>query len=119
MLIKAINWDYLKGCPNLTAHGISKYLNLSPAMVKGHMKCTQQGIHSTCAACTRDSIPNTLIPQVPNIIPDPIGANANVIDFNDTKENHEFPIHDIHANIIESDEESDGNAFVFAAFADK
>jgi hypothetical protein len=30
-LLKAIKRGYLKGCPNLTAKGISKYLNPSPA----------------------------------------------------------------------------------------
>jgi hypothetical protein len=37
-LLKAIKKGYLKGCPNLTAHGVNKYLNLSPATTKGHMK---------------------------------------------------------------------------------
>jgi hypothetical protein len=37
-LLKAIRRSYLKGCPNLTAHGITKYLNPSPATAKGHMK---------------------------------------------------------------------------------
>jgi hypothetical protein len=37
-LLKAIQRGYLKRCPNLTAHGVTKYLNLSPATAKGHMK---------------------------------------------------------------------------------
>jgi hypothetical protein len=37
-LLKALRRGYLKGCPNLTAHGVTKYLNPSPATAKGHMK---------------------------------------------------------------------------------
>jgi hypothetical protein len=37
-LLKALWRGYLKGCPNLTAHGVTKYLNPSPATAKGHMK---------------------------------------------------------------------------------
>jgi hypothetical protein len=57
---------------------------------------------------------------LPNTIPEPI-ANADVINLNDINNivEHEFPMHVTHANVIESDEESDGYAFVFAAFADK
>jgi hypothetical protein len=47
MLLKAIKRGYLKGCPNLTAQGISKYLNPSPATAKGHMSCPHQDIRST------------------------------------------------------------------------
>ena len=37
-LLKAIKKGYVRGCPNLTAHGVLKYLNPSPATTKGHMK---------------------------------------------------------------------------------
>jgi hypothetical protein len=47
MLLKAICQGYLKGCLNLTAVGVAKYLNPSPATAKGHMKHTQMGIRST------------------------------------------------------------------------
>jgi hypothetical protein len=46
-LLKAIKRGYLKGCPNLTAQGISKYLNPSHATAKGHMRRPRQGIRST------------------------------------------------------------------------
>jgi hypothetical protein len=46
-LLKAIHQGYLKGCPNLTATDVAKYLNPSPATPKGHMKCPQMGICST------------------------------------------------------------------------
>ncbi len=46
-LLKAIKRGYLKGCPNLTAHCVTKYLNPSPATAKRHMKRPWQGIQST------------------------------------------------------------------------
>ncbi len=46
-LLKAIKRGYIKGCPNLTAQGISKYLNPSPATAKGHMRRLCQGIRIT------------------------------------------------------------------------
>ncbi len=41
-LLKAIQRGFLKGCPNLTAKGITRYLNPSSAMAKGHMKWPHQ-----------------------------------------------------------------------------
>jgi hypothetical protein len=38
---------FIKRCPNLSAEGVIKYLNPSPASAKGHMKHTRQGIRST------------------------------------------------------------------------
>ena len=46
-LLKALWRGYLKGCPNLTAHGVTKYLKPSPATAKRHMKRPRQGIRST------------------------------------------------------------------------
>ena len=46
-LLKAIKCGYLKGCPNLTTIGVTKYLNPSPATTKGHMKRPRHGIRST------------------------------------------------------------------------
>ncbi len=37
-LLKVIHRGYLKGCHNLMEHGVTKYLNLSPATAKGHMR---------------------------------------------------------------------------------
>jgi len=45
--LKAIQRGFLKGCPNLTSTGVTKYLNPSPASSKGHMKRPHQGIRST------------------------------------------------------------------------
>jgi hypothetical protein len=65
--LKAIRRGYLKGCPNLTAKGVSKYLNPSPATAKGHMKCPWQGIQST-RCCPQDEVPP--MPQIINGIDD-------------------------------------------------
>jgi hypothetical protein len=46
-LLKALWRGYLKGCPNLTAYGVTKYLNPSPTTAKGHMKRSRRGIRST------------------------------------------------------------------------
>jgi hypothetical protein len=110
MLLKAICCGYLKGCPNLTATSITKYLNPIPATAKGHMKHPQMGIHSTQqkdapepvaaptftypALCNNQST-NSLISDVQ---PFP-ATNGNVIEDNNTS--------------------SDANIFCFAAFADK
>ncbi len=37
----------LKGCPNLSEELVTKKLNSSPAMAKGHMKRPKKGIRST------------------------------------------------------------------------
>ncbi len=59
-LLKAIQCGYLKGCPNLTKHGVTKYLNPSPASAKGHMKRPCHSIWSMCGGTA---------PTVPYIIP--------------------------------------------------
>jgi hypothetical protein len=46
-LLEAIRCSYLKGCSNMTAKGVTKYLNPSPATSKGHMKQPHQGIQNT------------------------------------------------------------------------
>ena len=60
-LLKAIKCGYLKGCPNLTAHSVNKYINPSPATSKGHMKWMCQGIQSTHR--WTNPVPLTLAPR--------------------------------------------------------
>jgi hypothetical protein len=72
-LLKAIQRGYLKGCPNLTAKGVSKYLNPSPATAKGHMKHPQQDIQST-RRCQQDEVP-----PMPQVLP---SVNNNAISIN-------------------------------------
>jgi hypothetical protein len=56
-LHNAIKWGYLKGCPNLTAHGVKKNLNPSPATTKGNMKRPHQGIRNNPSHSHRQSEP--------------------------------------------------------------
>jgi hypothetical protein len=56
-LPKAICRGYLKGCPNLTAKGVTTYLSPSPASAKGHMKRQQHSLCSThCNVPTDDQV---------------------------------------------------------------
>jgi hypothetical protein len=66
MLLKVIKRGYLKECPSLTAKGVPKYLNPSPAMAKSHMTCLHQGIRST-QNCTNNSTPLQIEPGAPDI----------------------------------------------------
>jgi hypothetical protein len=118
-LLKAIKHGCLKGCPNLTAHGVNKYLNPSPATAKGHMKCPRQGIRSTRRV---PPVPSPSVMRsriVPEVIHPIAHAHVHVMDNNDEDSEDSIPMHVPHANVIESDDDSDGNVFVFAAFADK
>ena len=45
-LMKAMKKGFLKGCPNLSKELVTKYLNPSPATVKGHMKRPKKRIFS-------------------------------------------------------------------------
>jgi hypothetical protein len=102
-LLKAIRCRYLKGCPNLTATSVTKYLNPSPATAKGHMKRPQMEICSTQhkdapepvvtptptnpALCNNQST-NSLISNI-----QPFSAtNANIIDDNDTSTDEIYPV---------------------------
>jgi hypothetical protein len=114
-LLKAIRRGFLKGCPNLTAEGVTEYLNPSPAMAKGHIKQPRMGIRSTQCVVAH-------APIKANAAPEPIKANLPPTD-------KEVPSHDSsisnvicppNANLIEDeDTSSDANVFCFAAFVDK
>jgi hypothetical protein len=104
--LKAIRLGYLNGCPNLMAISIAKYLNLSPAMDKGHMKQPRMGIRSTQHK----------------------GAIVPVTTPTDTYQLHNHSTNSLiynvqsfsptNANIIE-DDNSDSNIFCFAASVNK
>jgi hypothetical protein len=96
------------------AHGVTKYLNPSPATAKGHMKRPRQGIRST------RWVPNVPSQPVAHVKDHLAHSSADTPDNNDTVSSDIIRVHDTHANIIEDDNKSDGgNVFVFAAFADK
>jgi hypothetical protein len=113
-LLKAIRRGYLKGCPNLSTAGISKYLNPSPATTKSHMKRPCRGIRST----RRIHIHAAALPQewdYPNnaII---VSVNQSGIISLDSSSVASAPPCPSNANTIVSDDESpEANMFCFAA----
>jgi hypothetical protein len=109
-LFKAICCGYLKGCPNLTALGVTKYLNLSPAIAKGHMKRPTMGIHSTQSkgATVPITAPTHTYPPLCN------DHSSDSLIYNVRP----FPLNN--ANIIDDDNRSsEANIFCFAPFEDK
>jgi hypothetical protein len=64
-LLKATCRGYLTGCPNLTAIGIAKYPNPSPATAKGHMKRPRMGICSTRCKNAMATITAPTLPPAP------------------------------------------------------
>ena len=106
-LLKALRRGYLKGCPNLTVHGVTKYLNPSPATAKGHMKRPQQGIRSTRnSTIIRANPPQLSADKIAIHEPSrqllPFALQPNVIEDEDV------------ANMM-----LNANLYCFAAFADK
>ena len=116
-LRKAIKRGYLKGCPNLTARGVQKYLNPSPATTKGHMKRPRQGIRSTHHAPKADPS----IPTLPILPAQTIAASDASTVSGTSDDSVPESVHPTlpSAHIIEDDNNSDVNVFIFAAFADK
>ena len=111
--LKAIRRGFLKGCPNLSATGVTKYLNPSPASTKGHMKLPHQGIRSTRP---RQRIQHPSSPAGP--LHDHRSAGVPP-DSDSTASSGNYP-HSPQAHIIEDDATSAaGNIFCFGAFADK
>jgi len=122
-LLKAIRRGFLKGCPNLTSTGVTKYLNPSPASSKGHMKRPHQGIRSTQPRnppqlpAQRVPLPISLAAPS-NPYPAYFGDDASYTT-NSSASGQSIP-QPPNANIIEDDDTSlAGNMFCFGAFADK
>jgi hypothetical protein len=108
-LLKAIRRGFLKGFPNLTAKCVSRYLNPSPAMAKGHMKRPHQGICSTTPRQPRLPMPTQPLP----ISHDNKSDNIYAPHVNDDTIGHS-------PNYIADEEDSTySNIFCFGAFADK
>jgi hypothetical protein len=117
-LLKAIRCGYLKGCPNLSAAGISKYFNLSSVTTKSHMKWPCMGIQST----RRTHIHAAAIPQEQDDPNDAaiVSVNQSGIISLDNSSVASTPPRPSNTNIIISDDElSEANIFCFAAFANK
>jgi hypothetical protein len=114
-LLKAIQRGFLKGCPNLTAKGATRYLNPSPAMAKGHMKRPHQGICSTTPQQLRTPPSGQ---QLPSIKAAPIN-NKSKGDDSSAPQIHIGPIGHGPNYIIEDEDSYIGNIFCFRVFADK
>ena len=111
-LLKAVKRGYLKGCPNLSAHGVIKYLNPRPATAKGHMKQPRQGIRSTHCFVAAGMPPAQDAGDVASNNTISIPDNG---DPKDSIDNMPMPV-STHTNIIANNNDSDANVFVFAAF---
>jgi hypothetical protein len=115
-LLKALRKGFLKGCPNLSDKLVTKYLNPSPTMAKGHMKCPKKGIRSTSkkSKTKGDNVQPVSVP-VPQVTP-PI-----LPDYIEEPRPYPGPAYDTRlegVNII-PDNELVVNVFCFGAFADK
>jgi len=122
--LKAIRRGFFKGCPNLSAAGVTRYLNPSPAASKGHMKRPHQGIWSTrpCDVpqlVAIQKVPPDLIKD--NDFPAPVYANNDDASSNGNSYDSDCSVpRPPNTNLIEDDVSSrDGNMFCFGAFADK
>ena len=115
-LLKAIRRGYLDGCPNLSAKGVRRYLNPSPATAKGHMKRPHQGIRRTIS---QQPQPPPSGRKGPTVHTAPIADDDNDMDNISEPSIQAGPSNHGPAVIIEDDDSFVGNIFCFAAFADK
>jgi hypothetical protein len=108
-LLKAIQKGFLKGCPNLTAKGVTRYLNPSPATAKGHMKRPHQGICSTmlrspCLPMPTQPLPSSHYSKSEHIY----APHVNGKSFGNSPN-----------YIANNDDSTYSNIFCFGGFADK
>jgi hypothetical protein len=115
-LLKAIRRGFLKGCPNLSAKGVTRYLNPSPATAKGHMKRPHQGIRSTTQWQSR---PPTSEQQVPIVQAAPVADDESWMGDLSEPSFHVEQFKQGPNVIVADDDSSVGNIFCFGAFADK
>jgi hypothetical protein len=118
-LLKALRRRYHKGCTNLTEHGVTKYLNPSPATAKGHMKRPRRGIRSTrtpTGSHTRDHHE----PPRPLLIP--FDLRPDVIEDIHVPPQPPLIPFALHPNVIKDDGMTNmtvnANLYSFTAFAD-
>ena len=110
-LTKALRKGFLKGCPNLNETLVTKYLNLSPATAKGHMKQPKKGIRSTTLRPKQGPAP--IQPPGMQLAPSIIPHLPNFQQYPDPAYNTTYGPNTI------MDDESIANVFCFGAFADK
>jgi hypothetical protein len=116
-LLKALQKEFVNGCPNLSDKLVTKYLNLSSATARGHMKCPKKGIRSTSKKAKTKGNENVqpVSASLPQIVP------PHLLQYN--KEPQPYPglaygVRLEGVNII-PDDELIANIFCFGAFADK
>ncbi len=115
-LLKATQRGFLKGCPYISAKLINKYLNPSPATVKGYMKRPCHGIQSTTPRARTEPavhVPVGTFPPAP--VPSIHSKESSIYLARRPIEGYSEP----HRTISEDNKESIANIFVFGAFADK
>ncbi len=122
--LKAIQRRFLKGCPNHSAAGITRYLNPCPASSKGHMKRPHQGIRSTCPRdVSQQDVQRVPLPMIDNVqdFPAPLYADNDDASSNGNSYDSDCSLpRPPNTNLIEDNVSSrDGNIFCFGAFADK
>jgi len=107
----------LKGCPNLSEELVTKKLNSSPAMAKGHMKRPKKGIRSTTKQVKTkdDSNVMSIVPgPQPQAEPHALPLFLEPLTYNGPAYNARREV-----NYIPDDDESIPNVFCFGAFANK
>ncbi len=106
-LLAVIRQGFLRSAPHLSEMAVAKYLYLSPATSKKHMKRPQEDLCSTTAKIPRINVPTQVHdPIMPGLIP-PI----DIDNISDT-ETHFHIIDNVDDNLV-------ANIFCFGAFADK
>ena len=114
-MLKAVRKGFLDGCPNVNVKLILKYLNPSPATVKGRMKRPRHGIKSTTPRIQTTRPQSTVSPQ-PVLSRSDNSEQTSVIflETSSSKNNTQHP-----TLMVDDSEGSIANVFVFGAFADK
>jgi hypothetical protein len=114
-LFKAIRRCFLDGCPNLSAKGVTCYLNPIPTTTKGHMKQPHQGIRTTTQ---QPRLPPSGR-QGPTVHVTPLAdEDCWIVDISEPSFHAGLLDHGPSV-IVKGDDSSVGNIFCFAAFADK
>ena len=129
-LLKATRRGFVRGCPNMSEKWILKYLNLSPATAKGHLKQPRHGIQSTTKRPATTVPPQILpVPVVPHDVQPIPAVRPPILPLFQAPPAYPGPTYGaiqgnhpprLGPNVIDDDEtKSIANVFCFRAFADK
>jgi hypothetical protein len=104
----------LKGCSNLNEEMVTKYLNPSPVMAKGHMEQPKKGLRSTQPKKSeKGASPSNAPAPVPQIAPPDLPIFAEPSPYQGPAYGARTDI-----NLIQ-DNKSSASMFCFGAFAEK